>query len=238
MSIYTFKYDAWISHCQSRVANYFFPKGSSTIALLLYIRSSLAIFTFKVASPSVEGSEEEKVILAHMDPAVLIRLREWTVSEAIMTKLHDWWRKMNLSRHVCPCRMRWRERVCVCVCVCACVCFPALITCCFSIYRSPTIRDMVVRCIAQMVNSQARNIRSGWKNIFSVFHLAASDQDESIVELAFQTTGHIVSKCLVEDTTYTRSNLYFRNYSCRAVLNIILFNLFIYFLIKSYLNET
>uniref|UniRef100_A0A7N8XWG7 ADP-ribosylation factor guanine nucleotide-exchange factor 1 (brefeldin A-inhibited) n=1 Tax=Mastacembelus armatus TaxID=205130 RepID=A0A7N8XWG7_9TELE len=33
--------------------------------------------------------------------------------------------------------------------------------------RSPTIRDMVVRCIAQMVNSQAANIRSGWKNIFS-----------------------------------------------------------------------
>ncbi|XP_030071158.1 brefeldin A-inhibited guanine nucleotide-exchange protein 1 isoform X1 [Microcaecilia unicolor] len=59
--------------------------------------------------------------------------------------------------------------------------------------RSPTIRDMVVRCIAQMVNSQAANIRSGWKNIFSVFHLAASDQDESIVELAFQTTGHIVA---------------------------------------------
>lgn len=53
---------------------------------------------------------------------------------------------------------------------------------------------MVVRCIAQMVNSQAGNIRSGWKNIFSVFHLAASDQDESIVELAFQTTGHIVSE--------------------------------------------
>ncbi|XP_067107954.1 brefeldin A-inhibited guanine nucleotide-exchange protein 1 isoform X2 [Osmerus mordax] len=59
--------------------------------------------------------------------------------------------------------------------------------------RSPTIRDMVVRCIAQMVNSQAGNIRSGWKNIFSVFHLAASDHDESIVELAFHTTGHIVT---------------------------------------------
>lgn len=58
---------------------------------------------------------------------------------------------------------------------------------------SLTIRDMVVRCIAQMVNSQARNIRSGWKNIFSVFHLAASDQDEAIVEMAFQTTGHIIN---------------------------------------------
>ncbi|XP_046396224.1 brefeldin A-inhibited guanine nucleotide-exchange protein 1 isoform X2 [Ischnura elegans] len=60
--------------------------------------------------------------------------------------------------------------------------------------RSPTVRDMVVRCIAQMVNSQAQNIRSGWKNIFSVFHLAASDQDESIVELAFQTTGKIITQ--------------------------------------------
>ncbi|KAK6188257.1 hypothetical protein SNE40_004474 [Patella caerulea] len=59
--------------------------------------------------------------------------------------------------------------------------------------RSPTIRDMVVRCVAQMVNSQAANIKSGWKNIFSVFHLAASDHDEGIVELAFQTTGKIIS---------------------------------------------
>lgn len=55
---------------------------------------------------------------------------------------------------------------------------------------------MVIRCIAQMVNSQAANIRSGWKNIFAVFHQAASDHDGNIVELAFQTTGHIVSKWL------------------------------------------
>ena len=53
---------------------------------------------------------------------------------------------------------------------------------------------MVVRCVAQMVNKQAENVRSGWKNIFSVFHLAASDSDESIVELAFQTTGKIISR--------------------------------------------
>lgn len=61
------------------------------------------------------------------------------------------------------------------------------------VFRLPSIRDMVVRCIAQMVNSQAHNIRSGWKNIFSVFHLAASDSDEAIVELAFLTTGKIIS---------------------------------------------
>uniref|UniRef100_A0A8C9NLX6 ARF guanine nucleotide exchange factor 2 n=1 Tax=Serinus canaria TaxID=9135 RepID=A0A8C9NLX6_SERCA len=54
-------------------------------------------------------------------------------------------------------------------------------------------RYMVIRCIAQMVNSQAGNIRSGWKNIFAVFHQAASDHDGNIVELAFQTTAHIVT---------------------------------------------
>ena len=59
--------------------------------------------------------------------------------------------------------------------------------------RSPTIRDMVIRCVAQMVHSQACHIKSGWKNIFSVFHLAASDHDEGIVELAFQTTGGTAS---------------------------------------------
>ncbi|XP_025110208.1 brefeldin A-inhibited guanine nucleotide-exchange protein 1-like isoform X2 [Pomacea canaliculata] len=60
--------------------------------------------------------------------------------------------------------------------------------------KSPTIRDMVVRCVAQMVNSQAASIKSGWKNIFSVFHLAASDHDEGIVELAFQTTVSVFEK--------------------------------------------
>ncbi|CAL4062209.1 unnamed protein product, partial [Meganyctiphanes norvegica] len=58
--------------------------------------------------------------------------------------------------------------------------------------RSPVIKDMVVRCITQMVNAQAKNIKSGWKNIFSVFHLAASDHDENIVEMAFETTKEII----------------------------------------------
>ena len=63
------------------------------------------------------------------------------------------------------------------------------------ICSSATIRDMVVRCVAQMVHSQAVNIKSGWKNVFSVFHLAASDHDEGIVELAFQTTGLCNNAC-------------------------------------------
>ncbi|KAI4490527.1 hypothetical protein M0804_003471 [Polistes exclamans] len=65
--------------------------------------------------------------------------------------------------------------------------------------RSPVIRDMVVRCVAQIVHSQAPNIRSGWKNIFSVFHHAASDRDESVVELAFSMTGKIINELYAED---------------------------------------
>ncbi|CAK8690782.1 unnamed protein product [Clavelina lepadiformis] len=57
---------------------------------------------------------------------------------------------------------------------------------------SLTIQDMVVRCITQMVTSQAPNIKSGWKNIFTVFTIAASHNDEAIVELAFQTTCNII----------------------------------------------
>ena len=60
--------------------------------------------------------------------------------------------------------------------------------------RSISIRDMVVQCVSQMVQAQMANIRSGWKNIFSVFHLAAAENEENIVSLAFQTTGKIISK--------------------------------------------
>jgi len=63
--------------------------------------------------------------------------------------------------------------------------------------RSPTIRDMVVRCVTQMVHSQSGKIRSGWKNIFCVFLLAASDNDEAIVELAFQTINKITTELYV-----------------------------------------
>ena len=57
--------------------------------------------------------------------------------------------------------------------------------------KSGAVRDMVVRCVANMVHMQGHNIKSGWTNIFSVFHLAAADTDKNIVELAFQTTGKI-----------------------------------------------
>ncbi len=64
--------------------------------------------------------------------------------------------------------------------------------------KSGQIRDMVVRCLTQMVQSQSGNIKSGWKNVFSIFSLAAADSEETIVVLSFQTTVRIVQQLLDE----------------------------------------
>ncbi len=57
---------------------------------------------------------------------------------------------------------------------------------------SYTIRDMVVQCIAQMIKSQAQNIRSGWKNVFGVFHIAASQNNDRIINFTFDCVSEIV----------------------------------------------
>lgn len=86
---------------------------------------------------------------------------------------------------------------------------------------------MVVRCVAQIVHSQAPNIRSGWKNIFSVFHHAASDRDESVVELAFCMTGKIISELYIFFVTL--NGKYIVTHICDSFLNfIIVVNLNIY----------
>jgi len=59
---------------------------------------------------------------------------------------------------------------------------------------APSIRDLVVQCIAQLVQAKGKNIQSGWKNIFAVFSMAASDNDSNIVDLAFTTTKLILEE--------------------------------------------
>ncbi len=49
-----------------------------------------------------------------------------------------------------------------------------------------------------MTCSQAGNIRSGWKNIFAAFAMAASDVKEDIVVLSFQTTDAVVRRLTAE----------------------------------------
>lgn len=77
---------------------------------------------------------------------------------------------------------------------------------------SISIRDMVIRCICQMVSSQSDNIRSGWKNIFNIIQMAVWDEEQTIVILGFQTATDIISqyqdssglKEVINETEYRR----------------------------------
>jgi Sec7-like guanine-nucleotide exchange factor len=40
------------------------------------------------------------------------------------------------------------------------------------------IRELIVRCVSQMVLSRAASIRSGWKSVFMVLATAAGDAGE------------------------------------------------------------
>jgi len=56
----------------------------------------------------------------------------------------------------------------------------------------PAIRELIIRCMAQMVAARVQNIRSGWKSLFMVFTAAAGDSQRSIVVLAFETMERIM----------------------------------------------
>eukprot|EP00756_Hemistasia_phaeocysticola_P044533 Hpha_TRINITY_DN18338_c0_g1::TRINITY_DN18338_c0_g1_i1::g.158210::m.158210/K18442/ARFGEF, BIG; brefeldin A-inhibited guanine nucleotide-exchange protein len=62
--------------------------------------------------------------------------------------------------------------------------------------RSIEVREFIVRCLAQMVQSQSSHIKSGWKSIFAVLAQAASDPNEQIVALAFDAVDHIFDRLL------------------------------------------
>jgi brefeldin A-inhibited guanine nucleotide-exchange protein len=54
-----------------------------------------------------------------------------------------------------------------------------------------TVKDMVLRCLIQMIQARGDNIRSGWKAMFGVFTVAAGEQYEAIVNIAFDYTTQI-----------------------------------------------
>ncbi|KAK9033896.1 hypothetical protein V6N11_050077 [Hibiscus sabdariffa] len=58
--------------------------------------------------------------------------------------------------------------------------------------NSAEIRELIVRCISQMVLSRVSNVKSGWKSVFMVFTAAAADEHKNIVLVAFETMEKIV----------------------------------------------
>ncbi|EGC46705.1 guanyl-nucleotide exchange factor [Histoplasma capsulatum var. duboisii H88] len=49
-----------------------------------------------------------------------------------------------------------------------------------------TVKDMVLRCLIQMIQARGDNIRSGWRTMFGVFSVAAREPYEGIVSMAFE----------------------------------------------------
>ncbi|KAL5976926.1 Protein big1 [Asimina triloba] len=73
---------------------------------------------------------------------------------------------------------------------------------------SAEIRELIVRCISQMVLSRVSNVKSGWKSVFLVFTTAAADERKAVVLLAFETMEKIVRDYFpyiteTETTTFT-----------------------------------
>lgn len=58
------------------------------------------------------------------------------------------------------------------------------------------VRDMILRCVNQMVQARAGNLKSGWRTMFGVYSLAANDPQDSIVTFNFDAVRAISSKHL------------------------------------------
>ncbi|KAL9268921.1 Brefeldin A-inhibited guanine nucleotide-exchange protein 2-like protein [Drosera capensis] len=70
------------------------------------------------------------------------------------------------------------------------------------------IRELIIRCISQMVLSRVINVKSGWKSMFMVLTTAAYDYHKNIVLLAFEIMEKIVRDYFpfiteTETTTFT-----------------------------------
>lgn len=53
------------------------------------------------------------------------------------------------------------------------------------------VKDMVLRCLIQMIQARGENIRSGWRTMFGVFTVAAKEPYEGIVNLAFDNITQV-----------------------------------------------
>ncbi|XP_019432960.1 PREDICTED: brefeldin A-inhibited guanine nucleotide-exchange protein 2-like isoform X2 [Lupinus angustifolius] len=70
------------------------------------------------------------------------------------------------------------------------------------------IRELIVRCVSQMVLARVNNVKSGWKSMFMVLSTAASDDHKYIVLLAFEIIVKIIRDYFLyitetETTTFT-----------------------------------
>ncbi|KAI1738697.1 guanine nucleotide exchange factor [Xylaria scruposa] len=92
-----------------------------------------------------------------------------------------------------------------------------------------TVKDMALRCLAQMIQARGENIRSGWRTMFGAFTVAARDPNEAIVNLAFENVtlvyktrfGVVISQAAFTDLivclTEFSKNIRFQKKSLQAM---------------------
>ncbi|TKA30188.1 hypothetical protein B0A50_02907 [Salinomyces thailandicus] len=91
------------------------------------------------------------------------------------------------------------------------------------------VKDMVLRCLIQMIQAKGDMIRSGWRTMFGVFTVAAREPYESIVNLAFDNVtrvyndrfGVVISQGALSDLvvclTEFSKNMKFQKKSLQAI---------------------
>ncbi|KAI7508911.1 hypothetical protein KC347_g5711 [Hortaea werneckii] len=91
------------------------------------------------------------------------------------------------------------------------------------------VKDMVLRCLIQMIQAKGDMIRSGWRTMFGVFTVAAREHYESIVNLAFDNVtsvynnrfGVVISQGALADLvvclTEFSKNMKFQKKSLQAI---------------------
>ncbi|XP_078156946.1 HOPM interactor 7 [Carex rostrata] len=58
--------------------------------------------------------------------------------------------------------------------------------------RNDKIRGLIVDCIVQLIRSKVGSIKSGWKSVFMIFTAAADDDQEGIVDSAFENVEQVI----------------------------------------------
>ncbi|KAG8074252.1 hypothetical protein GUJ93_ZPchr0006g44990 [Zizania palustris] len=74
--------------------------------------------------------------------------------------------------------------------------------------RAVEIRELIIRCVSQMVLARVSHVKSGWKSMFMVFATASYDDHKNIVLLAFEIIEKILREYFpyiteAESTTFT-----------------------------------
>lgn len=57
---------------------------------------------------------------------------------------------------------------------------------------SHEVKELILRCVSQMMAARVRNIKSGWRAVFEVLRAAAEEGERSLVILAFETIERVI----------------------------------------------